>query len=66
MNQHRLAEGLRILNGYADADGECQPGHDEMYFAGPPPHEMKFDDVSRLTRLNFRWDEHEECWAVFT
>jgi hypothetical protein len=66
MNQHRLAAALQILNEYADSEGECQPGHDQLFFSGPPPEQMKDVDVSRLTKLNFRWDEHEECWAVFT
>ena len=40
--------------------------HDEIFFGGVPPDEMKPEDVLALEELGLHYDESLPAWKMFT
>ncbi len=65
MRIDKLIEGLNILAKY-EAEGNVEPGHDEIWGPGPSSDKMTPEDKVRLEELHWMWDEESEGWFVFT
>lgn len=64
MQVARLVEGASILLKYSP-EAEVSSGHDEVFLGGPDPSALTPEDLAKLEKLNFRYDDKFDCWAVF-
>ncbi len=62
----QIMEGLKVIQSYGGEDADAQ--HDEIFAGGgtAKPSEMADSDVGRMEACDWRWDEENESWAIFT